>query len=456
MKNMKNMKDSKNSNKLITTAVLVLTLGACSVGQDYQRVDLNLPTGFKYANPANVDLSSKWWTKFNDEKLNALIEELVQNNISLISAKARFEGAKAVVKNAYSGFWPNFDLSASKKNSNAGQSTRLDLNVKWQLDLWGKARRQLESDKASLEASFYDLNAIKLTLIGELIKNYWQVGMLDAQQRLLQQTVTTYNRAHQITQNKYKAGIAPKSDVTQALMQVKNAQIGVLELQYNRVKYENAIALLLGKTPSTFALAEVKNLPDALDIVSSIPSKLLERRPDVASSEQKVIAANAQIGVVTAAYFPDFSFSAGAGFAGSSSSNLFNTDNKNWSIGPAINFGLLDFGARRANVMRAKANHSQAVADYKLTVLTAIGEVEDALANAYFLRQQNVIYIEALNASKESLQLMTNQYQAGKVDYQNVVNLQTSALNQERSLITLKTNRLINNIALIIALGGDI
>jgi len=444
-----------NMKQLFLIIGLSLLLGACSVGKDYSRLELNLPQGFKYAKPSNIDLSGKWWTGFNDEILNELIDELLQNNISLVSANARFEASQAMVKNAYSSFWPNFDLTANRQKNSSGASRRLELSTKWQIDLWGKARRQLESDKANLSASFYDVSAIKLALISELIQNYLQIAMLDAQHRLLQETVSTYQRSQQITQNKYIAGIVPKSDVTQAITQVKNAQIQVLELQYNRAKYENAIALLLGKTPSSLQLAEITKLPQVLEISSSIPAKLLERRPDVASSEQKVIAANAQIGVAQAAYFPDFSFNAGYGFIGSNSRNLFDADNKNWSSGFALNLGLLDFGARRAAVARAKANYDQIVADYRLTVLTAIREVEDALLAADLLAKQNVIYIEALNASKESLHLITNQYQAGKVDYQSVVNLQTSALNQERSLIALQVNRLINNIQLITALGGS-
>jgi len=436
--------------------LIIITLSGCNVvHKDYVRPSTGfVPEGFKLATPSNISLEDKWWQFFNDQNLNQLIEQLFADNLTLATANARFESSKALMQSTYSSFWPNFNLGTSAGKSSNGNNRKLELSASWQLDLWGSVRSQLASDKANLQANLYDISAAKLALSADLIHNYLQIAMLDAQIRLLTNTVKAYQISHKIVSNKYQAGIAPKSDLTQAVTQLKNAQLQVISLQYQRVLHENAIAVLIGKPPSNFQLDEVQNLPSFLQIPNALPSDLLERRPDIASSEQKIIAANAAIGVAKAAYFPNFSFNANSGYVGSNFTNLLNSNHRAWSAGYSVTFGIFDFGYKKAQVLRAKAIYEQMISDYRQTVLVAVREVEDALAAIKFLNLQIVIQTEALAASKESLHLMNNQYQAGKVDYQSVINLQASALSYENSLIALQTNILRANVQLITALGG--
>jgi len=444
---------NKTNFWLITSFLIILT--SCSIGKDYKRPELTfMPQGFKYAEPSNIDLDEKWWYFFADNYLSSLIDELTEQNLNLAISKARYDAAKAAVSGSYSSFWPDFNLGASKRKSNAAESYNANISASWQLDLWGKVRRQLESDRANLKASSYDLAALKLSLIAELTQHYLQIGMLDAERQLLTATLSSYQRSLQITQDKYDAGIVPKSDVTQARTQVKNTQIQLLNLNQQRILHENALAILLGKAPDSFNLPKQIQLPQLPLVDADLPSRLLERRPDIASIEQKIIATNAGIGVAQAAYFPDFSFSANVGYSAPYSHNLISSDNRSWSVGPSINLGLLDFGRRKAQVKRAKANHEQMVFQYRQAVLTAIREVEDALIALKFMAQQRVLYDETLAASKESLYLMKEQYKAGKVDYQNVVNLQINVVNHERNLISLQANQLKTIVQLITALGG--
>jgi len=441
--------------KLVLTLLITIILSACNLGKDYMRPELDfLPSGFKYATPSNIEFKDNWWHIFADENLDHLISKLLNDNLSLAIAEARFNNAEALVNATYASFWPSFDLGANARRSNSVNTKKVEISSSWQLDLWGKVRRQLEGDRANLQANLNDLAAAKLSLSSEITHHYLQIAMLDAQIRLLKDAVNAYAATQKITINKYQAGIAPKSDVTQALTQLKNAELQVVSMEYQRVQHENAIAVLIGEPPTNFTLTEIKNLPLAPQLPQHIPSDLLERRPDIASAEQKIIAANAAIGVAKAAYFPSFSFSASGGYASSHLTNLLSSDNQSWAFGPSVNLGLFDFGFKKAQVAKAQANLTQMVSSYKQTVLIAVREVEDALAALNFLTQQSVIQAEALAASKESLRLIHNQYQAGKVDYQSVVNLQTSALSHERSLITLQTNILRANVQLITALGG--
>ncbi|HYQ39612.1 MAG TPA: efflux transporter outer membrane subunit, partial [Pseudomonas sp.] len=324
----------------------------------------------------------------------------------------------------------------------------------WELDLWGKLRRQLEADQASLSASAADLAAERLSLQSQLAQNYLQLRVMDAQQRLLDATVAAYARSLRLTENQYRAGIVTRSDVTQARTQLKSTEAQAVDLRYQRAQLEHAIAVLVGVPPAEFALAATDGLPALPPVPLALPSTLLERRPDVASAERQVMNANAQIGVAKAAWFPSLNLTAAGGYRSSQFDPWVSTANRFWSIGPAFSVPLFDGGLIRSRVRQAEASYDQTVATYRQTVLDSFREVEDYLVKLRVLEEESGVQQEALDAARESLRLMENRYKGGTVDYNSVVGVQTAALSNERSHLTLLGNRLTASVQLIAALGG--
>lgn len=352
--------------------------------------------------------------------------------------------------------------TGSGSSSSSGSSSNpvrkrydIGLSFSWNADIWGKLRRNQESQQALKEASAADLAAIRLTQQATLVQTYLQLRVLDAQQRLLDRTVEAYRRSLKLTKNQYEAGIVAKVDTTQAESQLKSTEAQAVDLKWQRAQYEHAIAVLMGVTPAELQITAYEHVPSVPDIPLSVPSRLLERRPDVAAAERNVMSANAAIGVAEAAWFPDLSISANGGFSRTdSSADLFTTPYRYWSIGPKLTQTVLDFGARRSDLQRAEATYDQQVATYRQTVLTSLREVEDYLSQVKVLKQEIEFQEQATQAAKESLRLMENQYRAGLIDYLSVVNLQTSALSSERSLLSQHSSRLTASVQLIAALGG--
>jgi NodT family efflux transporter outer membrane factor (OMF) lipoprotein len=464
-------------------ALAVLLLSGCAVGPDYQRPEsaqsaqFKQAAGWKTAAPADAVLRGAWWELYGDAELNQLIGRLNVSNQNLAVAQAQYEQARALVGKARAGFYPSLSGSAGVKRAGQGggsstlstsdgisvsganaakisKSYDLSLNAAWELDVWGKLRRGLESSDASFQASAADLAAMRLSLQSELTQSYLQLRVLDEQSRLLDATVAAYARALKLTENQYQAGIVAKSDVSQARTQLYSTQAQAIDLQWQRAQFENAIAVLVGVAPSEFSIAARKELPRLPDIPLALPSQLLERRPDIASAERKMIAANADIGVAQAAWYPDLSLSASGGYNGSSYADWISVPNRVWSIGPQLALTLFDGGARSAQVESAQASYQQTVAQYRQTVLDSFREVEDALVQLRVFEQEAQVQQDAVNSAREALQLLTNQYQAGTIDYNSVVSVQTSTLNNERTALTLLGNRLIASVQLIAALGG--
>ena len=286
------------------------------------------------------------------------------------------------------------------------------------------------------------------------MQNYLQLRVIDEQMRLLDATVKAYQRSLQLTENRHKAGVVTRADVSQALTQLKNTQAQRLDLDWQRARYEHAIALLVGSTPNAVQVASVETLPQLPVLPMDVPSALLERRPDIAVAERQVMAANAEIGVAETAYFPDLTLSASGGYRGSNLADWISMPNRFWSIGPQFAMTLFDAGLRRSKVEQAEARYDQQVARYRQTTLQAIGEVEDALVQLNVLAEEIVVQREALAASQDTLRLTENQYQAGMVDYLAVTSAQTIALNSERTLLNLLGTQLTASVQLISALGG--
>lgn len=457
----------------LAVIVMTLALGACTLGPDYQRPPLpdahafKQAEGWKSAAPADALQRGDWWRLYGDAELDALVSRLNVSNQNLAVAEAQYRQARALVRSARSQLFPTLSGNAgvtrsrqttgsSSSNVSAGvsESYEAGLSASWELDLWGRLRRGLEANRATMQASAADLAAVRLSLQAELVQTYLQLRVMDEQQRLLDQTVAAYARSLRLTENQYRAGIVPKSDVAQAQTQLKSTQAQAIDLKWQRAQLEHAIAVLIGVPPAELSIAVRDDIPSLPEVPLALPSQLLERRPDVAAAEREVMAANAEIGIAEAAWYPDLTLSASGGYRNSSFNQLFEVPNRFWSLGPQLALTLLDFGGRRAELERAEAAYDQTVATYRQTVLDSFREVEDYLVQLRVLGDESVVQREALEAAQESLRLIENQYRAGTVDYLSVVTVQTTALNNERTNLTLLGDRLLTSVQLIAALGG--
>jgi NodT family efflux transporter outer membrane factor (OMF) lipoprotein len=452
----------------ILLVVLLITSG-CSVGPDYKRPDAPVPSSYKElkdwreALPRDQEIKTNWWEAFGDSTLNSLAEQVNVSNQSIALAESQYRQARALVQLARANYFPTVTAGASYTRSggpaDAGYSTvdqhQVSLNAAWEVDLWGKVRRQVESSTASAEASFADLQAMRLSMQAELALNYFQLRILDAQKKNLEEAVTAYVKALELTQNRYNAGVAAKADVAAAQTQLKSTQAQAIDVGVQRAQLEHAIAILIGKPPADFSLAPVTYVGPQIKIPVAIPSDLLERRPDIASAERKMAAANAQIGVAKAAYYPSISLSGSLGYASAELASLFTSPSFFWAIGPmALAATLFDAGARKAQTEQAMAAYDGTVAFYRQTVLTGFQDVEDNLAALRILDEEAQMQEQAVNSAHESVTLTTNQYRAGIVSYLNVVTAQTIALTNERAAITISGQRLNAAVLLIKALGG--
>lgn len=469
--------------RLFTLLALSLALAGCILGPDYQRPDLNTPAQFRQAEgwtqaaPSDALARGAWWELYGDGELNALVGRLNVSNQSLAAAEAQYRQARALVRSARAAFMPTLSSSAGVTRSGQGggdstlrtsdgfsvsssngasisKSYDLSLNAAWELDVWGKLRRGLEANRADFQASAADLAAVRLSLQSELAQNYLQLRVLDEQRRLLDATVAAYTRALKLTENQYRAGIVPRSDVSQALTQLRSTEADAIDLKWQRAQLEHAIAVLIGVPPSEVSIAVREQLPSLPVVPQSLPSQLLERRPDVAAAERRVMAANAQIGVAEAAWYPDLTLSASGGYRGSSFADWVSLPNRFWSLGPDLALSLFDGGTRSAELERSEAAYDQTVAEYRQAVLDSFREVEDYLVQLRVLEEESVVQQQALDAAQESLRLLENQYRAGTIDYNAVVSIQATALNNARTNLTLLGSRLTASVQLITALGG--
>lgn len=448
-------------------------LAGCAVGPDYRRPEVGLSSayketaGWKLADPRDEAGRGRWWEVFADPQLGALLEQVEVSNQNVLAAEARFRQALAVAAASRAAFFPTLDANASIVRSRSptgvlGGTTAgrvinnrsASLSSAWEADLWGRVRRGAESSAASAQASAADLAAARLSAQAELASNYFQLRILDAQKQLLDDTVAAFDKSLELTRNRYAAGVAAKVDLVQAETQLKSTRAQSIDTGVQRAQLEHAIAILIGKPPAAFSIAPVPLGVSMPRIPVGLPSELLERRPDVASAERHVAAANAQIGVAKAAYFPLLTLSAAGGFRSSDASQWFTVPSRFWSIGPAIAQSLFDAGLRRAQTAQAVAAYDATVADYRQTVLEGIQEVEDNLAALRILEEEAGVQEEAVSAGRESVALTLNQYKAGTVSYLNVVTVQTTQLNNERTAAGILGRRLVAAVTLIKALGG--
>lgn len=451
----------------LSLAVLAL-LGACASQPAYERPAMDIPPAYKESSAAAQGLwqpaqpggdqvvPTAWWSLYGDATLDTLQQQAAAGNQNIALSVARLRAAQAAVASSSASLLPSLGASASSSRSRSGGTVQSDgssvsrigtshslgLNASWELDLWGRISGTVDAARASAQASADDLAAMRLSVQATVAQTYFSLRAAEAQARLLRETLDAYDRSWELTRNRQAAGVASLADVAQAEAQYKNTQVQLLESETSRTQLEHALAALVGQAPAAFSLPATAELPAPPPVPAQLPSQLLERRPDIAAAERRVAAANAQIGVARAAFFPALTLSGSAGYRGSELSNLLSAPNLFWSLGPALAVSLFDGGARNAAVESARASNDQAAASYRQTVLTALQEVEDNLTAATALAQEQQLQAEALAAAQRALDVVNNQYRAGTVGFLNVITAQASVLSSQRSLIDVKNRRL--------------
>lgn len=456
-------------------------LAGCAVGPDYERPQIDVGGSFKEAGdwtpaaPAEAIERGQWWQLFADPQLDALMARIDVSNQNVAAALASYEQSRALVRQQRASLFPTVDLSFGATRTGSGSSrntvvtggnvvqsgsSRIRNNYQsrigtsWEPDVWGRLRRNVENAEAGAQASAADLALARLSAQGELATNYLSLRQADAEIGLLRQTLEGYERALEIANNRYKVGVAPKTDVLSAQTQLYNTQAELEGLNRTRATLEHALAVLVGTVPAQFGLPAAEWNPQVPQVPVGLPSTLLQRRPDIASAERQMAAANASIGIAKAAWFPTLSLTGSYGSNSQRLSELFDASSVVWSLGASAAQTLLDFGARKAQVAQARAGYQQALANYRQTTLTAFQEVEDNLSAARVLERQYELRQQASAIADENERLILNQYRAGKIAFVEVVTASASALSARRTLSQAALDRQTTAVALIQAIGG--
>ena len=457
----------------VAIAGMLVIFTACAVGPDYVRPKAEAPASYKeaavwkVAQPQEAVVRGAWWKIFQDPQLDALEEQVNISNQNVAAAEAQYRQARALVQAARAGYFPTAAIGAaatrSLRSSNAGNALGTTNQVSdlllmgtasWEPDIWGKVRRSVEASQAGAQASAADLEAIRLSTQATLAQNYFQLCTLDAQKKLLDATVAAYQKTVELTNRRYVSGVSSRADVLLAETQLKTTQAQAIDLGVLRAQLEHAIALLVGKPPSGLSIPATPLAATPVAVPFGIPSELLERRPDIAAAERRLAAANAQIGVAEAAYFPNIVLNATGGFESSHLSDWLSWPSRLWSVGLSLTETVFDAGLRSALTDQARAAYDATVASYRQTVLGGFQEVEDNLAALRILEEESRIQGEAVSAARRSVELSMNQYRAGTVSYLEVVIVQAILLANERIAIDILGRRMAASVLLIKAIGG--
>jgi NodT family efflux transporter outer membrane factor (OMF) lipoprotein len=456
------------------------------VGPDYVRPTAAVPAAYKesgdwkVATPGDEIERGAWWKMFREPVLDDLESKVDVSNQTVATSEAQYRASLAAVGIAKAGYFPTLNAGASVVRTSPSQNLKggtistvpggtgtalaptsanstvytVPLTFSWELDVWGRIRRGVESSRSTAEAGLADLESARLSAHALLAQDYFQLRALDAQKAILERAVEDFARVLEITKNRYAAGVASPADVLQAQSQLESTRAQSLDIGVSRSQTEHAIAVLVGKPASSFSIAFSPAERSPPEIPLFIPSEILERRPDVAGAERRVAAANAQIGVAIAAYYPKLSLGATGGLTSTSFTNLFTTPSLFWSVGPSFAGTLFDGGARSSQVDQARALYDATVATYRQTALVAFQDVEDNLAATRILERESEAQARAVIDAKSAVTITLNQYRAGTVAYLDVLTAETTALTAERTAADILGRRLVTAVTLIKALGG--
>jgi NodT family efflux transporter outer membrane factor (OMF) lipoprotein len=457
-------------------------LAGCMVGPDYQRPDAPASVAFKEAagwkpsEPADTVDKGAWWSVYGDPELDRLERMVEVSNQTVKQFEANYRNAVALVAEARAGLFPTVDLSPGVTRSGGGgssgrtfvspsgssvassgrNSTQYSISgtVTWDLDVWGRIRRQVESSTAAAQVSAADLANAKLSAQATLAADYFDLRAEDALAQLLVETTDAYRRALRIPENQYRAGTSSSIDYVTALAQLQSTEAQLVAVGVQRQQFEHAIAVLAGLPPADLTIPPGKLTAHVPVMPPGLPSALLERRPDVAAAERAMQEQNALIGVQIAAYYPDVSLTALGEYAGFPLAQIFNASNRFWSLGASASEPLFTGGLRAASVEAARAAYDASVASYRQTVLTAFQQVEDALSNLRILERQARAEAIAVNSTRRAVDATLNAYRAGTVAYTSVITEQALLLADQQTALAVQQSRLVASVALIEALGG--
>jgi len=463
--------------RTLASAVLasVLSIAGCTVGPKYHRPAAEVPPAYKEvgdwkpAQPNDQNLGGNWWEIFQDSQLNALEAQVNVSNQNLKAAEAQYTQARAALRYQRADYFPTVGVNPSATR-NAFSSNRqphssqfngvtftdlqIPFELSYQVDLWGRVRRTVESYRDQAQASAADLAAVNLSMHSQLALLYFQARMLDAEEQLLNSTVTQYEQALQLIENRFTGGLASDLEVQQASTQLETTRAQAIDVGVARAQYEHAVAVLIGKPPASFSLAPLPLTMPPPPIPVGLPSELLERRPDIAAAERLMASANAQIGVAKSAYYPLVNLAAAGGFESGSVTTLLSGPSILWSAGPSALFTLFDVGRRRAASDQAIAAYDQAVANYRQTVLTGFQQVEDNVAALRILEHEAQVQDKAVTAAQKYLELAITRYKGGVTSYLEVTTAESAALSDEVTAVNILGRRMVDAVTLVQALGG--
>ena len=456
-------------------ALLVLQFIGCTVGPKYHPPVVQAPAAYKEAGewkpaqPNDQNLGGSWWTIFQDPQLNALEDQVNVSNQNLKAAEAQFRQARAALRYYRADYYPtvSYGPSATRERISSRRPPAtstfdgityndfvLPFSVSYQADVWGRVRKNVESYREQAQASAADLATVNLSIHADLAVDYFQARSLDAEEQLLNSTVQQYQQALELNENRFGGGIASEVEVEQARTQLETTRAQAIDVGVLRAQYEHAVAILIGKPPAEFSLPPLPLTAPPPPIPPSVPSELLERRPDIAAAERLVASANAQIGVAKSAYYPVISLGGSGGFESSAITTLLNGPSGLWSVGLSAVGTVFDVGRRRALNDQARAAYDYQVAAYRENVLTGFQQVEDNLAAVRILENEAQVQNQAVTAAQRSLDLSVTRYKGGVTSYLEVITAQSAALADEVTAVNILGRRMANTVLLIQALGG--
>ncbi len=463
---------------LAALAALILLCGGCRVGPDYSRpvapatpaFKEPLPAGWKEATPADATIRGKWWEIYGDPQLSELEEQVSLNNQNLKAAAAQFGAARAAVRIARAALYPTLsgasNITNSRQPSNfaAGSAVSspatirslyvLPFNFSYTPDLWSSIRRNITGTAETAQASAADLESARLLYQAEVAQDYFEIRGLDGDRQLLENSVKSFQEFLDLTKNRYAGGVASLGDVAQAETQLETTRAQLVDLGVDRAQFEHAIAILVGKPPSDVSIPAAILTAPPPPVPVDVPSALLERRPDIAAAERRVAAANEQIGIAQAAFYPNLTLAATGGLERANFLNWLTWPSHFWSLGPQFSELLFEGGRRRATISQQQDLYDATVATYRQTVLNAFQQVEDNLSALRVLAEEAGVQDRAVKSAEESLTISTNQYKGGIASYLQVITSQTIALQNQRTAIDLLTRRMVASVLLVEALGG--